>query len=164
MNHNGKGHVLPTLIQFHVRRINIVKVTFNRNSGGRLAPYTHFTAASCKGLPACPESAHTSCLSSWTPAQHSVTAGSYSKCISGSQQCLVLVGWVGLYFLQEPVELNIWVLAPTTIYTLSKTMLNYPVISPHLEVYMNTGFIHFAHFEKPLKEKICSNEENVKNA
>ena len=46
LNHNGKGHVLPTLIQFHVRRTDIVKVTFNRNSGGRLATDTHFTAAS----------------------------------------------------------------------------------------------------------------------
>ena len=80
LNHNGKGHVLPTLIQFHVRRTSIVKVTFNKNSGGRLAPETHFTSASRKGPPASPESAHTSRLSSGTPAQHSVTAGSYSKC------------------------------------------------------------------------------------
>ena len=79
LNHNGKGHVLPTLIQFHVHRTSIVKVTFNRNSGERLAPDTQFTAASWKGPPACPGSAHTSCLSSWTPAQHSVTAGSYSN-------------------------------------------------------------------------------------
>ena len=101
LNHNGKGHVLPTLIQFHVRRTSIVKVTFNRNSGERLAPDTHFTAASWKGPPACPGSAHTSRLSSWTPGQHSVTAGSYSKCmwqatrdgIFGGRQCLVLVGW-----------------------------------------------------------------------
>ena len=28
----------------------------------------------------------------------------------------MLVGWVGLYFLEKPVELNFWVLAPTTIY------------------------------------------------
>ena len=123
LNHNGKGHVLPTLIQFHVRRTSIVKVTFNKNSGGRLAPDTHFTAASWKRTPACPESAHTSRLSSWTPAQHSVIAGSYSKCmwqdtrdsICGSQQCLVLVGWVELYFLEYPVEQNFWVLTPTTI-------------------------------------------------
>ena len=81
LNHNGKGHVLPTLIQFHVRRTNIVKVTFNRNSGRRLAPDTHFTAASWKSPPACPESAHTSCLSSWTPTKHFVTVGSYSKCM-----------------------------------------------------------------------------------
>ena len=108
LNHNGKEHVLPTLIQFHVNRTSIVKVTFNRNSGGRLAPNTHFTTASLKGPPSCPESAHTSRLSSWTPAQHSVTAGSYSKCmwqatrdsISGSQLCLVLVGWAGLYSLE----------------------------------------------------------------
>ena len=101
MNHNGKGHVLPTLIQFHVHRTSIVKVTFNRNSGERLAPDTQFTAASWKGPPACPGSAHTSCLSSWTPARHSVTDGSYSKCmwqatrdgIFGSRQCLVLVAW-----------------------------------------------------------------------
>ena len=101
MNHNGKGHVLPTLIQFHVHRTGIVKVTFNRNSGERLAPDTQFTAASWKGPPACPGSAHTSCLSSWTPARHSVTDGSYSKCmwqatrdgIFGSRQCLVLVAW-----------------------------------------------------------------------
>jgi hypothetical protein len=26
LNHNGKGHILPTLIQFHVRRTSIVKV------------------------------------------------------------------------------------------------------------------------------------------
>ena len=86
----------------------IVKFTFNRNSGGRLAPDTHFTAASWKGPPACPESAHTSRLSSWTPAQHSVITGSYSKWmwqatrdrISGIQQCLVLVGWAGLYSLE----------------------------------------------------------------
>ena len=81
LNHNGKGYVLPTLIQFHVCRTSIVEVTFNRNFSGRLAPYTHFTAASWKGPLACPELAHTSRLSSWTPAQHSVTAGSYSKCI-----------------------------------------------------------------------------------
>ena len=74
LNHNGKGHVLTTLIQFHVCETSIVKVTFNRNSGGRLAPDTHFTAA-------CPESAHTSRLSSWTPALHTETAESYSKCI-----------------------------------------------------------------------------------
>ena len=36
----------PTLIQFHIPRTSIVKVTFNKNSGGRLAPDTHFTAAS----------------------------------------------------------------------------------------------------------------------
>ena len=103
-----KGHVLPTLIQFHVRRTGIVKFTFNRNSGERLAPDTHFTAASWKGPPPCPESAHTSRFTSWTPAKHSVTAGSYSQCmwpatrdsISVSQQCLVLVGWVGLYSLE----------------------------------------------------------------
>ena len=101
LNDNWKGHVLPTLIQFHVRKTSIVKVTFNKNSGGRLAPDTHCTAASWKGPPACPESAHTSHLSSWTPAQHSVTDGSYSKCmwqatrdgIFGSRQCLVLVAW-----------------------------------------------------------------------
>ena len=101
LNHNGKGHVPPTLIQFHVHRTSIVKVTFNRNSGERLAPDTQFTAASRKGLRACPGSVPTSCLSSWTPAQHSVTAGSYSKFmwqatrdgIFGSRQCLVLVGW-----------------------------------------------------------------------
>ena len=29
LNHNGKGHVLPTLIQFHIRRTSIVKVTLN---------------------------------------------------------------------------------------------------------------------------------------
>ena len=46
LNHNGKGHVLLTLIQFHVRRKSIVKVTFNRNSGKPLAPDTYFTAAS----------------------------------------------------------------------------------------------------------------------
>ena len=97
----GKGLVLPTLIQFHVHRTSILKVTFNRNSGERLAPDTHFNAASWKGPPACPGSAHTSRLSSWTPAQHSVTAGSYSKCtwqatrdgIFGGRQCLMLVGW-----------------------------------------------------------------------
>ena len=108
LNHNGKGHVLSTLIQFHVHRTSIVKVTFNRNSGERLAPDTHFTAASWKCPPACFESAHTSRVSSWTPAQHSVTAGRYSKCmwqatrdsISGSHQCLVLVGWAGLYSFQ----------------------------------------------------------------
>ena len=58
LNHKGKGHVLPTLVQFHVRMTSIVKVTFNKNSGGRLAPDTHFTAASWKGSPAYPESAH----------------------------------------------------------------------------------------------------------
>ena len=108
LNHNRKGHVLPTLIQFHVRRTSIVKVTFNKNSGGRLAPDTHFTAASWKDPPACPESAHTSRLSFRTHAQHSVTAESYSKCmwqairdsISGSHKCLVLVGWIELYFLE----------------------------------------------------------------
>ena len=113
LNHIGKGHALPTLIKFYVRRTSVVKVTFNRTSGGRLAPDTHFTAASWKGPPDCPESAHTSCLFSWKPAQHSVTAGSYSKCIwqatreniSGSQQCLVLVGWVGLYFLASGTKL-----------------------------------------------------------
>ena len=46
LNHNGKGHVLPTLIQFHIPRTSTVKVTFNRNSGERLAPDAHFTAAS----------------------------------------------------------------------------------------------------------------------
>ena len=46
LNHNGEGHVLPTLIQFHVRRTSIVKVNYNRNSGGRLAPDTHVTAGS----------------------------------------------------------------------------------------------------------------------
>ena len=79
-----------------------------QKSGGCLAPYTYFAEASWKGPPACPESACTSCLSSWTPAQHSVTAGSYSKCmwqatrdsIYGIQQCLVLVGWAGLYSLE----------------------------------------------------------------
>ena len=108
LNHNGKGYVLPTLIQFHDRRTSIVKVTFNKNSGGRLAPDTHFTTASWKGPLACSESADTSWLSSWTPAQHSLTAGSYSKgmwqatkdSISGSHQCLVLVGWVELYPLE----------------------------------------------------------------
>ena len=100
-DHKGKGPVLPTLIQFHVQRTSLVKVTFNRNSGECLAPDTQFTAASWKGTPACPGSAHTFRLSSWTPAQHSVTAGSYSKCIwqatgdgiFGGQQCLVLVEW-----------------------------------------------------------------------
>ena len=123
LNHNGKGPVLSTLIQFHVRRTSIVKVTFNKNSGGHFAPDTHFTATSWKGPPSCPESVHTSRLSSWTPAQHSVTAGSYSKCMwqatrdsnSGIQQCLVLVGWAGLYSLEYAVELNFWVIAPTTI-------------------------------------------------
>ena len=46
LNPNAKGHVLPTLIQFHVRRTSIVKVTFNKNSGERLAPDTHITLAS----------------------------------------------------------------------------------------------------------------------
>ena len=82
MNHNGKGYVLPNLIQFHVRRTSIVKVTFHRNSGKCLAPDSHFTAASWKGFPACPGSAHISCLSSWTPAQSSVTTGSYCTYIS----------------------------------------------------------------------------------
>ena len=49
------------------------------NSGERLAPDTHFTAASLKRPPICPGSAHASRLSSWTPAQHSVTAASYSN-------------------------------------------------------------------------------------
>ena len=101
LNHNDNGHVLPNLIQFHGHRTSMVKVTFNRNSGERLAPDTHFTAASWKGPQACCGSAHTSCLSFWTPAQHSVTAGSYSKCmwqatrdgIIGGWQCLVLVAW-----------------------------------------------------------------------
>ena len=79
LNHNGKGHVLPTLIQFHVHKTSIVKVTFNRNSGERLAQDTQLTAASWKCPPACPGSAHTSRLSSWTPSRHSVTAGSYSN-------------------------------------------------------------------------------------
>ena len=79
LNHNGKGHVLSTLIQFHVYRKSIIKVIFNRSFGECLAPNTHFTTASWKGPPAYPESAHTSRLSSWTPAQHSVPAGSYSN-------------------------------------------------------------------------------------
>ena len=79
LKHNKKGHVVPTLTQFHVCRTSIVKVTFNRNSGECLAPDTHFTAASWKGIPSCPGSVHTSHLSAWTPAQHSVTAESYSN-------------------------------------------------------------------------------------
>ena len=31
-NYNKKGHVLPTLIQFHVQRTSIVEFTFNKNS------------------------------------------------------------------------------------------------------------------------------------
>ena len=101
LNHNGKGHVLPTLIKFHVRRTIIVKVTFNRNSGESLAPNTHLTAAFWKGPLACPGPAHTSRFSFWTLAQPSVTAVGYSKCmwqatrdgIFSSRQCLVLVGW-----------------------------------------------------------------------
>ena len=61
-----------------------------------------------KRPPACPGSAHTSCLSSWTPAQHYVTDGSYSKCmwqatrdsIFGSWQCLVLVAWPRILLLR----------------------------------------------------------------
>ena len=107
-NHSRKGHVLPTLIQFQVHRKSFVKVIFIRNSGERLEPDTHFNAASWKGPPACPGSFHPSRFLSWTPAQHTVTAGSYSKCtwqatkdsITGSQKCLVVVGWLGLYFLE----------------------------------------------------------------
>ena len=33
LNHNKKGNVLPTLIQFHDHRTSIVQGTFNRNSG-----------------------------------------------------------------------------------------------------------------------------------
>ena len=79
LNHNGKGHVLPTVIQFHVYRTSIVKVIFNRNSGERLAPDTHFTAASLKSPPAFPGSAQTSCFSFSTPVQHSLTAENYSN-------------------------------------------------------------------------------------
>ena len=79
MNHNKKGHVLPTLIQFHVHWTSIVKVTFNRNTGECRAPYPHFTAGSWKGPSACPGSGHTFRLSSWTPAQHFVAVGSYSN-------------------------------------------------------------------------------------
>ena len=32
LNNNTEGHVLPTLIQFHVHGTSIVKVTFNRNT------------------------------------------------------------------------------------------------------------------------------------
>ena len=79
LNHNEKGHVLPTLIQFHVHRTNNVKVNLKRNSGKCLAPDTQFTVGSWKGPSTCPGLAHTSFLSSWTPAQHCVTAGSYSN-------------------------------------------------------------------------------------
>ena len=90
---------VPTLIQFYVHKTSIVKFTFNKNAGERLAPDTHITAASWKRSPACPGSAHTSCLWFWTLTQHSVTAGSYSKCmwqatrdgILGGRPCLVLV-------------------------------------------------------------------------
>jgi len=130
-NLNGKRHVLPTLIQFHVHRTSIVKVTFNRNSGERLAPDTQFTAASWKGPPACPGSAHTSCLSSWTPAQHSVTDVSYKKCMwqatrdgnFGSRQCLVLVAWPWILLFRVArigVKQNFRVSASTFIYAVTK--------------------------------------------
>ena len=79
LNQSGQDMFLPVVIQFGGNPGCNKKVTFNRNSGNRLAPDTHFTAAFWKGRPACPGSAHTSCLSSWTPAQHSLTAGSYSN-------------------------------------------------------------------------------------
>ena len=107
LNHNGKGHVLPTVIKIHVCGTSIVKVTFNRNSGERLAPDTHFTAASLKKK----QLVLNRLILLAFPPRHlpnTVTAGSYSKfmwqatreSISGSQQCLVLVGWVELYFLE----------------------------------------------------------------
>ena len=75
----GRAISCPLWFNFINHRTSIVKVTFNRDSGGCLAPDTHFTAVSWKSHPDCPESANFSCLSSWTPAQHSVTAGSYSN-------------------------------------------------------------------------------------
>ena len=95
--------------QFLVRRTSIVKTTFTRNSGERLAPETHFTAAFWKGPPACSGTAHSSSLSSLDNCQILCNRHKLLKCmwqaskdgIFGGRKCLVLVGWARKYTLES---------------------------------------------------------------